>query len=47
MKMDVTEANALSRFLALEYDMKDFLRMQMYLMGCRHTLEFLELAGIL
>lgn len=47
MKMDVTEVKALSRFLALEYDMEDILRMQMYLMGCRHTLEFLELAGIL
>lgn len=47
MKMDVTEAKALSRFLALEHDMEDLLRIQMYLMGCRHTLEFLELAGLL
>lgn len=47
IKMDVTETKALSRFLALEYDMEDLLRIQMYLMGCRHTLEFLELTGIL
>ena len=47
MKMDVTEAKALSRFLALEEDMESLLRMKMYLMGCRHTLAFLELVGVL
>lgn len=47
MDMGITESRALSRFLALEHDMDDLLRIKMYLMGCRHTVHFLRLAGLL
>lgn len=47
MDMGTTEAKALSRFLALEHDMDDLLRIKIYLMGYRHTVQFLRLAGIL
>lgn len=47
MDMGITEAKALSRFLALEHDMDDLLRIKIYLMGCRHTVLFLRLAGLL
>lgn len=46
MKMDVTEAGALSRFLALEADMGSLVQLKMYLLGSRHTLEYLELTGL-
>lgn len=47
MDMGTTEAKALSRFLALEHDMDDLMRIKIYLMGCRHTVQFLKLAGLL
>lgn len=47
MDMGITEAKALSRFLALENDMNDLLKIQIYLMGCRHTVQFLRFAGLL
>lgn len=47
MDMGTTEAKALSRFLALDNDMDDFLRIKVYLMGWRHTILFLRLAGLL
>lgn len=37
----------LSQYLALESDQMEFMNMQYYLLGSRHTLEFLELVGIL
>ena len=47
MDMGITEARALSRFLALENDMEALLRIKIYLVGCRHTVRFLRLAGLL
>lgn len=44
-KLDVEEARALSRFLALEADRGSLMQLKMYLLGSRHTLEYLELAG--
>lgn len=37
----------LSRYLALESDQMEFMNMQYYLVGSLHTLEYLELLGIL
>lgn len=45
--MGITEARALSRFLALRNDMEALLRIKIYLMGCRHTIQFLRFAGLL
>ena len=47
MKLSVKKARALSRFLALDADREDYERIQLYLMGCRHTLEMLLLLEIL
>lgn len=47
MDMGITEARALSRFLALENDMEALLRIKIYLVGCRHTVRFLRLVGLL
>lgn len=47
MDMGTTEAKALSRFLALEHDMDDLMRIKIYLMGYRHTVQFLRLSGLL
>jgi hypothetical protein len=37
----------LSRYLLLENDQMELMNIQYYLLGSRHTLEFLELVGIL
>lgn len=37
----------LSQYLALESDQMEFMNMQYYLLGSLHTLEYLELLGIL
>ena len=47
MNIDVTEVKALSRFLALEEDMRELIQIKTYFMGCRHTIQFLILAGVL
>lgn len=47
MKLSVKKARALSRFLALDADRENYERIQLYLMGCRHTLEIMLLLEIL
>lgn len=41
------ELEALSRYLAVESDQMELMNIQYYLLGSRHTFEFLELVGIL
>ena len=43
----IEKAKALSQFLALDADREDYERIQLYLMGCQHTIEILELLEIL
>lgn len=43
MELSMEETVALSRFLALENDRRDMENIEMYLLGCRHTLEALQL----
>ena len=47
MELSVEKVKALSRFLELDADREDYERVQLYLMGCRHTLEALQLLEIL
>ena len=47
MKLSVKNAKALSKFLALDADREDYERIQLYLMGCQHTMEILQLLEIL
>lgn len=47
MKLSVKKAKALSQFLALDADREDYERIQLYLMGCQHTMEILQLLEIL
>ena len=47
MKLSVKKAKALSKFLALDADREDYERIQLYLMGCQHTIEILQLLEIL
>lgn len=47
MKLSVKKVKALSRFLALEEDREDYERIQLYLLGCQHTIEMLRLLEIL
>lgn len=43
LKLSLKETKALSKFLALDADREDFERIQLYLMGCQHTIEVLQL----
>lgn len=47
IELSVEKAKALSQFLALDADREDYERIQLYLMGCQHTIEILELLEIL
>ena len=47
MDLTLKQAKALSRFLALDADREDYERIQLYLMGCQHTIKALQLLGIL
>lgn len=47
MKLSVKKAKALSKFLALDADREDYERIQLYLMGCQHTIEVLQLLELL
>lgn len=47
IELSVEKARALSQFLALDADREDYERIQLYLMGCQHTIEILELLEIL
>lgn len=46
MNLSITEVQALSRFWLLETDRMSMERVQMYLLGCRHMWELMELLGI-
>ena len=43
MNLTLEQTKALSRFLALDADREDYERIQLYLMGCQHTMEVLQL----
>lgn len=43
MDLSVEEVRALSRFYVLECDRRDLQALEMYLLGCRHALEVMEL----
>lgn len=47
IELSVEKARALSQFLALDADREDYERIQLYLMGCRHTIEVLRLLGFI
>lgn len=47
IKLSVKKAKALSQFLALDADREDYERIQLYLMGCQHTIEVLQLLELL
>lgn len=47
MELSIEKAKALSRFLALDADREDYERIQLYLMGCQHTIEMLQLLELL
>ena len=47
IELSVEKAKALSQFLALDADREDYERIQLYLMGCQHTMEILQLLEIL
>ena len=47
IELSVEKAKALSQFLALDADREDYERIQLYLMGCQHTIEILQLLEIL
>lgn len=47
IKLSVKKAKALSKFLALDADREDYERIQLYLMGCQHTIKVLQLLEIL
>ena len=47
MELSIKKAKALSRFLALDADREDYERIQLYLMGCQHTIEMLQLLELL
>lgn len=46
MNLSITEVQALSRFWLLETDRMSMERVQMYLLGCRHMWELMELLEI-
>lgn len=46
MNLSITEVQALSRFWVLETDRMSMERVQMYLLGCRHMWELMELLEI-
>lgn len=45
MNLSITEVQALSRFWLLETDRMSMEMVQMYLLGCRHMWELMELLG--
>ena len=47
MNLTLEQTKALSRFLALDSDREDYERIQLYLMGCQHTIEMLQLLELL
>lgn len=47
MNLTLEQARALSQFLALDADREDYERIQLYLMGCQHTMEVLQLLKLL
>ena len=47
MNLTLEQTKALSRFLALDADREDYERIQLYLMGCQHTIEMLQLLELL
>ena len=47
MELSIEKAKALSRFLALDADREDYERIQLYLMGCQHMIEMLQLLELL
>lgn len=47
MELSVEEAQALSRFLALESDKRDMESMGTYLLGCRYAVEALRMLKII
>ena len=47
MELTLEQTKALSRFLALDADREDYERIQLYLMGCQHTIEVLQLLELL
>ena len=47
MDLTLEQTKALSRFLALDADREDYERIQLYLMGCQHTIEVLQLLELL
>ena len=47
MNLTLEQTKALSRFLALDADREDYERIQLYLMGCQHTIEVLQLLELL
>ena len=46
MNLSITEVQALSRFWLLETDRMSMEMVQMYLLGCRHMWELMELLGV-
>ena len=47
MDLTLEQTKALSRFLALEADREDYERIQLYLMGCQHMIEMLQLLELI
>lgn len=43
MPLSISEARAFSEFLALEADRRDMETVQIYLFGCRHMLQLLQI----
>lgn len=47
MDLSVIQSKALSQFLALDSDREEYERIQLYLMGCQHTIEMLQLLDLI
>ena len=47
MNLTLEQTKALSRFLVLDADREDYERIQLYLMGCQHMIEMLQLLELL
>lgn len=47
LHLTLEQTKALSQFLALDADREDYERIQLYLMGCQHTMEVLQLLKLL
>lgn len=43
IELSIEKAEALSQFIALDSDREEYERIQLYLMGCQHIIEVLQL----